>query len=162
MISYYPTLEALQWVRDGGMMLYLSTGPGPFWYRQGRSSSYGGGWITSFSWLRPGVYQRLNVPNPVTMPFRHVMPLGAIVGLPYEDPAVQGDFLAGQISGWLHHPAFHTVQFRCGRGRVIQTTYPLMAAIEAEGGDPVGIAMLHDLIDYLTSDACQPTLTANY
>jgi hypothetical protein len=161
-ISYYPTMEALQWVREGGMMLYLSAGAGPFFYRQGRSGSYGGGWITSFSWLRPGIYQRLNVPNPVTMPFRHVMPLGAIVGLPYDDPAVQGDFLAGQISGWLHHPAFHTVQFRYGRGRVIQTTYPLMAAIEAEGGDPVGIAMMHDLIDYLTSDACQPTLTANY
>ena len=97
--------------------------------------------------------------NPLTLPFMDVMPVGVILGLPMTDAAVQDDFLAGQIAGWLRHPALHTVQFRYGRGRVIMTTYRIRETIAYQ---PIAAAMLHDLIEHLKSDACQPVLTANY
>jgi len=96
------------------------------------------------------------------MAFATVPPTGVILGLPVYDPAYQGDFLAGQLTGWIQHPALHTVQFRYGRGKVIMTTYILRTALERATPDPVAIAMFHDLVDHLTSDACQPALQANY
>ena len=68
----------------------------------------------------------------------------------------------GRYQVGFRHPAVDTVQFRYGKGRVIMTTFSIKQAIERRATDPVGAAMLHDLIDYLTSVACQPTLTANY
>ncbi len=160
-ISEQPTDQALAWVRAGGKMLYLSGGVGPFFWWQGRGGVYGGSWITAFSWLRPDIFKRLNVTNPLGLPYASVMPQGVLINLPVEDRAVQGDFLAGQITGWIGHPAVHTVQFRYGKGIVLMTTHSLSTAISRPTPDPVGVAMLHDLIDHLASDACQPTLTAN-
>jgi len=161
-ITDFPSAATLNWVRDGGTLLYLSSGPGPFFWRQGRTGAYGGGWITSFSWLKPGVYRRLQVSNPLLLPFREIMPTGAIVGLPVDNPAYHGDFLAGQVSGWLQHPAVHTVQFRYGRGKVLMTTYPLKIVLMERGPHPLAVAMFHDLVEYVTSEACQPILKANY
>ncbi|MHB8626916.1 MAG: glycoside hydrolase family 2 protein [Aggregatilineales bacterium] len=162
LVTNHPDAESLQWVRDGGDMLYLSQTVGPFFWLEGRGGSYGGNWITSFNWLRPGVYRRLTVDNPLTLPFASIAPTGVIVGLPMYDAAFQPDFLAGQVTGWVRHPALHTVQFRYGRGRVIMTTYALRTALEESSPDPVGVAMFHDLVDHLVSDACQPQLSANY
>ncbi|MBK8023677.1 MAG: hypothetical protein IPK19_20135 [Chloroflexi bacterium] len=159
-VTDHPTAEMLNWVRSGGDMLYISNSSGsPFFWRAGRGGSYGGNWMTSFSWLKPEAHRRLQVANPVTLPFIDLMPLGVILGLPAADPAVQADFLAGQFTGWLRHPALHTVQFRFGRGRVIMTTYRLRESLTTH---PLAAAMLNDLIDHLTSDACQPVLKANY
>ena len=158
-VTTYPTAELLAWVREGGDLLFLSRGPSPFFWVQGRAGAYGGGWITSFSWLRPEVFPRLRVINPLTMPFARVMPTGAIVGVPLEDPAVQPDVLAGMVAGWVRHATAHTVQLRYGRGRVVMTTFALEDTVD---DDPVAQAMLHDLIDHLASDACRPTLQANY
>ncbi len=161
-ITDYPEIGMLEWVRNGGDMLLLSGGPGPFFWRQGRAGTYAGNWISSFAWIRPAIHKRLVITNPLGLPFMHVMPTGVILGLPVEDPAVQQDFLAGQISGWLRHPAICTVQFRYGKGRVMMTTFALKEALLEEVPDPVAIAMLHDLIDHLTSDACQPALRTNF
>jgi hypothetical protein len=159
-ISNYPNAELLAWVRAGGDLLFLCTGPSPFFWVQGRGGTYGGSWLTSFSWIRPEVHRRLPIHNPLGLPFMAVMPLGVILGLPVHDQAVQRDFLAGQVSGWVGHPAVHTVQFRYGQGRVLMTTFAVERALANQ--DPVAVALLHDLIDYLHSDACRPTLTANY
>ena len=158
-VSNYPTAALLAWVRAGGDLLFLSQGASPFYWVQSRSGTYGGSWMTSFSWLLPEPHSRLAVANPLSLPYNGVMPQRTILGLPVTDPAVQGDFLAGQVSGWVNHPAIHTVQFRYGAGRVIMTTFALEKAATS---DPVGIAMLHDLVDYLHSDRCRPVLTANY
>ncbi|MBF6612419.1 MAG: hypothetical protein IVW55_04755 [Chloroflexi bacterium] len=157
-VTNYPNADLLQWVRGGGDLLFLSQGTSPFFWVQGRGAAYGGNWITSFSWLRPQLHRRLKAPNPLSMPFIHVMPQRTILGLPVEDRAVQEDFLSGMVSGWVRHPAVHTVQFRYGKGRVIMTTFALEENLHQ---DPVATALFHDLVDHLTSDACQPTLTAN-
>lgn len=159
-VTDYPTAEVLEWVRQGGDMLFLSSmSASPFFWRHGRGGTYSGNWATSFSWLRSEIYPRLHIENPLSLPFLDVIPSGVILGLPVEDAAVQPDFLGGQISGWLRLPAVHTVQFRYGRGRVIMTMYRLFETLRHQ---PVAAAMLHDLIDHLTSDACQPVLKANY
>jgi hypothetical protein len=160
-ITDEPTAAQLDWVRAGGDMLYLagSSAGSPFYWVQGRGGTYGGRWITSWSWLRPGVYRRVAVENPLTLPFMDMMPSSVILGLPVEDSAYHNDFLAGQIAGWVQHPAVHTVQFRYGQGRVVMTTYPLRERLRFH---PLALAMLHDLVDHLTSAACQPALRPNY
>jgi hypothetical protein len=151
-VTNFPSEPILNWVQEGGDLLYISKGPNAFLWVHGRS----GYWVTEYSWLRPGIYRRLNnVPNPLTLPFRAIVPLRTIFGLPMEHADVQGDYLAGQIAGWVHQSGVHTVQFRYGRGRVIMTTFDLEDNLP---NDPVAVAMLHDLIDHLKSDACQPTL----
>jgi len=158
-ITDYPTESILQWVRDGGKLLFLSGRTSPFFWVQGRGGTYGGSWLTAFSWLRPEIHARLPVDNPLGLAYMRVMPERTILGLPVEDRAVQGDFLAGQISGWAGHPAVHTVRFRYGKGKVIMTTLNIAAGA---GDDPVATAMLHDLVDHLASEACEPLLRANY
>jgi hypothetical protein len=158
-ISNSPTAELLAWVRDGGDLLYLAEGPSPFFWVQSRSLAYSGGWITSYTWLRAEAHARLQPANPLGLAYTNVMPRNTILGVPMDDPAFHADILAGMVSGWVHHPAAHTVQFRFGLGRVIMTTFRLKLAL---GYDPAGTAMLHDLVDYLHSDRCQPALQANY
>jgi len=158
-VSNYPTAELLDWVREGGDLLFLTSGPSPFFWVQSRGGAYSGSWLTSYSWVRPSVHKILHVQNPLGLPFRDIMPEGTLLGLPVEDPAMQGDFLAGMVSGWVGHPAVHTVQFHYGKGLVIMTTFRLEAGL---GWDPVATAMFHDLLDHLHSDACQPALKANY
>ncbi len=158
-ITDYPSESMLRWVREGGKLLFLSGAASPFFWAQGRGGTYGGSWLTSFSWLKPEVHPRLQVDNPLGLPYMRVMPERTILGLPVEDRAVQGDFLAGQVSGWVGHPAVHTVRFRYGKGKVIMTTFNIAAAA---GEDPVATAMLHDLVDHLASEACEPLLRANY
>jgi hypothetical protein len=158
-VTNLPDEELLRWVREGGNLLFLCRGPSPFFWAQGRGGTYGGGWITNFSWIRPDIHRRLIGPGPLSMPFMQVMPTRTLLGLPMEDKAVQGDFLAGAISGWVHHPSVHTVQFRYGKGRVLMTTF---AIEEALYDNPVAIAMFHDLLEHLCSEACRPVLAANY
>jgi hypothetical protein len=151
--------DLLRWVRAGGRLLYMGDSPSPFFWVQNRGGAYSGSWLTSFSWIRPEIHRRLPVSNPLGMAYIRTMPTATILGLPVEDPTVQGDFLAGMVSGWVGHPAVHTVQFRYGEGIVLMTTFRFANWL---GTDPVATAMFHDLIDHLASDECNPTLRANY
>lgn len=152
----------LAWIQDGGSLLYISEGIGPFYWHMSRNGAYSGNWMSSFNWLRPGVHARLgDVVNPLRLPFGKVAPNGVIVGLPVEDAQIHNDLLAGQFSGWIGHFAPHTVAFRYGAGKVIMTTYSLHESLATMTGgidsaDPVAVAMTHDLVDYLIK--CDPVL----
>ena len=128
----------------------------PFFWAQGRGGAYGGGWMTSWSWIKPGIHHRIDHAgmNPLTLPFMKVMPTYTLPGLPVDDPQYHGDFLAGQISGWVNHPSVNTAQFRYGQGRVVMTTFTLADQI---GKQPLATAMFHDLVDHL-AERCHPTL----
>ena len=115
-VSGRPTRKLLDWVRSGGRLLYLSDGMGPFFWNQHRGGSYSGSWISSFSWIEPAVHPRLRPRNPLGMEYMEVIPRSTILGLPFEKAMADGDILAGMVSGWVHHPAAHTVQFRYGCG----------------------------------------------
>jgi hypothetical protein len=161
LITDAPNRDTISWVREGGSMLYLCNDVSPFFWVQGRGGIYGGSWITSFSWLRPNIFKRLAVTNPLSLPFGAVAATGVICGLPVDDVTYHEDFLAGQISGWVQLPAIHTVQFRVGRGKVLMTTANLASTIGGNAADPVAVAMFHDLVDYLASPECQPKLMTN-
>ncbi len=160
-VTTSPTPDLLHWVRGGGDLLFLCQGPSPFFWAQRRGGAYGGGWMTSWNWLKPGIHTRIDHAgmNPLTLPFMKVTPTHTITGLPVDVAAYHGDFLAGQISGWVNHAAVHTVQFRYRQGRVIMTTFALAEQI---GKQPIATAMFHDLIDHLAGDRCQPSLQANW
>jgi hypothetical protein len=158
-VTNCPSDDSLQWVRQGGSMLFISEDEySPFWQR-GRGGASGGSWIKSFSWMRPEVYPHLKIDNPLNLPLRRVMPSGNIMGFICENPLDNSDVLAGQMTGWVQRPAIHTVQFRYGKGRVIMTTYALLESLRFGDVDPVGVVMFNDLIDYLGSDRCQPKLS---
>ncbi|MBI1278046.1 MAG: hypothetical protein GC179_07960 [Anaerolineaceae bacterium] len=162
LVTNCPDSVALQWVRDGGKMLFISEDEyTPFWER-GRGGASDGNWIKSFSWMRPEVFPNLKIENPLNLPLRRVMPTGSILGLACENPIDNEDILAGQISGWVQRPAIHMVQFRYGRGIVIMTTYSLLESLRFGNVDPVGVVMINDLVEYLGSDRCQPKLTLNF
>ena len=158
-ITNMPTAALLEWVRAGGDLLFISEGPSPFFFVQGRGGAYGGHWVTCYNWLRPEAHPRLAPANPLGMAYAGVTPQGVIVGLPLEEAQYQSDVLAGMVSGWAQHAAAHTVQFRYGKGRVVMTTFRLR---ESLGRNPTATALLHDLVDHLRSEQCQPTLAASF
>lgn len=162
-ISSKPTTELLNWIREGGDLLYLATsGPGPFFWVGGRGGPYSGDWVTSYTWLKPGIFHRLDgLENPLGMAFKEVVPRNIIQGLPFEVAEYHDDFLAGQVGGWVHFPVAHAVQLRYGKGRVLMTTFALESALQ-DKSDAVATALLHDLVDYLKSPDCKPRLSANY
>ena len=143
-VTNRPDNELLAWVRGGGKMLFVSESDNPAFWQHGRRSVSDVNWITSSSWLKPEVYAHLKIDDPLNLPFERVRPRGYIAGLPHEDPMVQDDFLAGQISGWVQRPNIHTVQFSYGYGKVIMTTYALLDALRVGHPDPVGVLMLND------------------
>ncbi|MDX2141290.1 MAG: glycoside hydrolase family 2 TIM barrel-domain containing protein [Chloroflexota bacterium] len=156
LITSAPTEDLLAWVRAGGDMLLISPLSNPFFWQHARGGVYGGSWITTWSWLRPAVFKRLAAAgNPLGMPFAQIMPQTTLFGLPVYDERYHADFLAGQVGGWVRHPTVHTVQFRYGNGRIVLTTFRLGRMGITQ---PISGAMFHDLVDYITSDACQPTL----
>ncbi len=157
-VTNSPDSEVLRWVADGGKLLYVSESDAPVFWQHGYGGTPEGNWLTSTSWLSPGVYPKFKIDNPLNLPFQGVMPRGSIGGLPQEDPSVQRDFLAGSISGWVQRPSIHTVQFGYGHGIVIMTTYTLLESLRVGDPDPVGVVMFNDLIDYLVSDSCKPIL----
>jgi hypothetical protein len=151
--------ELLAWIRAGGRLLFLANDRSPFFWLQGRGGA-AQGWITSWSWIRPEIHPRLaGIANPLGLEFVDVMPATTIAGLAHDRPEIQGDILAGAITGWVHHPTAHTVRFRYGRGIVLMTTFRLADAI---GRDSVATAMFEDLVAHLAGPGCEPTLTANY
>ncbi len=158
-VSSYATAGLLDWVRRGGDLLYLCDGPCPFFWVHNRSGAYSGSWISCFNWMRPEAHNRLKVAGPLGLPFMHVVPRWTILGLPVDDPRYQADFLSGMVSGWVRHPAVHTVRFRYGKGRVIMTTFAIAEGLRK--GDPVAVALLHDLLEHLSSDQCQPRLNSS-
>jgi Glycosyl hydrolases family 2, sugar binding domain/Glycosyl hydrolases family 2, TIM barrel domain/Glycosyl hydrolases family 2 len=157
-VSDTATPELLDWVRSGGGLLFLAERRNPFYWVQLRGGA-DGGWISSFTWLRSAVHGRLaNVANPLGLEFGAVMPERTISGLSFEDATIHGDILAGNVAGWVHHPAADSLQFRYGRGRVVMTTFRLASTF---GRDPIATAMFHDLIDHVHSERCRPALRAD-
>lgn len=159
LITNCPDAKALKWVWEGGKMLFISEDDQSVFWPRGHGNLADGNWIKSISWLRPDVHPHLKIDNPLNLPLRRVMPTGSIMGLNSEEVFDTGDYLAGQVSGWVQRPVIHTVQFRYGKGRVVMTTYALFESMRLGDVDPVGVVMFNDLIDYLGSERCQPKLS---
>jgi hypothetical protein len=119
-----------------------------------RPAPWDGNWISAFHFVRPDTcLRRVPLANPLGFAFRPVLPRAIITGVP--DEAVD-DLLAGLLVGWCARLAGTIVQARAGQGAVLMCTFELLAHA---GHDPIATVMLHDLIDYVTSEQFRPQLT---
>ncbi|MCC6627099.1 MAG: hypothetical protein IT340_06815, partial [Chloroflexi bacterium] len=119
-----------------------------------RPAPWDGNWISAFHFIRPGTcLRRLPLANPLGFAFASVLPHAIVTGLPDD---THEDVLAGLVVGWCARLAGTIVQARVGRGAVLLCTFDLLPGLEH---DPVATVMLHDLVDYVTSERCAPRLT---
>lgn len=145
--------QLLSWVRSGGSLLYLPAADtvSPFLPVLRRPAPWDGNWISGFHFIKPnGAVRRLPLANPLGFAYLSVLPRAVVTGLADHE---HDDLLAGLLVGWCERLAGTIVQFRVGRGRVLLCTFELLAGL---GDDPIATVLLHDLIDYLDSPACNP------
>ena len=111
-----------------------------------------GDWASSFLWVRPHqVFQRLPFDQIAGFETLAVAPECVIEGLLSERV---DDVFAGITVGWVNESACLAGQFKVGRGRVLATTFNLLQNIYI---DPVATVMLHDMINYMTSENFKPS-----
>ncbi|HYN90191.1 MAG TPA: hypothetical protein VER55_16770, partial [Ardenticatenaceae bacterium] len=140
-------------LKAGGRLLFLPLETSPFFHVSGRGTGRDGNWISAFHWLRPDLPLSVPVENPLDFAFTDVLPERVILG---HGGHMSCDVLAGLVTGWVHLPTATICQFRYGRGTVVMCTWKLRGYA---GSDPVATALLHDLIAYAASDACNPETT---
>jgi hypothetical protein len=105
----------------------------------GQRSPWEGDWVSSFSWLLPGVFADVPDRNPLDFAYEDVLPDHVLTG--YDPIRHRDEVPAGMFVGWVHSPAALVWEFRQGRGTVTLTT--LHVAPE-EG--PVATALLEGLL----------------
>jgi hypothetical protein len=116
-----------------------------------RKGTFEPNWCTGFDWIAPDA-----LPN---------LPVGPLMRAPFETcsasrviPALDGleasDVLMGTFRGWGANEAAITAQARYGKGRVLVTTLGLSSSGRS---DPLARAILVRLLQYVTSENCQPT-----
>jgi hypothetical protein len=145
--------DLLAWVRGGGSLLYTPApdSVGPFLAVLPRPAPWDGNWISSYLFIKPGTcLSRLPLTNPLGFAYQAVTPRALVVGMGDDE---HDDLLGGLLVGWCERLAGTIVQFRVGRGKVLLCTFQLLPAL---GRDPIAPVMLHDLIDYATSDRFAP------
>jgi hypothetical protein len=104
-------------------------------------SPWDGDWVTSWSWILPGVLPNLPVRNPLDFAYAEVIPDHVLVG--YDPEQHRDEVIAGMFSGWVHAPAALIWRFRQGAGAITLTTFRV-----APGRGPLSSALLEGLIQY--------------
>ncbi|HYU51169.1 MAG TPA: glycoside hydrolase family 2 TIM barrel-domain containing protein [Candidatus Limnocylindria bacterium] len=104
-------------------------------------SPWDGDWVTSWSWILPGVLPNLPVRNPLDFAYAEVIPDHVLVG--YDPERHRDEVIAGMFSGWVHAPAALIWRFRQGAGAITLTTFRV-----APGRGPLSSALLEGLIQY--------------
>ena len=104
---------------------------------------------------KDGLFSRIPFENPIHWPFYKVWPNNSIIGL---DPEDRSDMLAGAHGNLIRSIPMDTsgeqrwsevnatlAQFRCGKGRLIISTFELISPCL---DDPIAAIMLNDLVWY--------------
>jgi hypothetical protein len=104
-----------------------------------RRSPWNGDWVTSWSWLLPGVIPDLPVRNPLDFAYREVLPDHVLDG--YDPQRHRDEVIAGMFAGWVRAPAALVWRFPQGSGQLTLTTF----RVAPERG-PVATALLDGLI----------------
>ncbi len=88
--------------------------------RPGADSTWNGDWISSFSWILPGLSDDLPRRAPLDFVYAQVLPDQVLCGY---DPTLHADEVsAGMFVGWIHDPVALVWSFPHGHGRVTVTT----------------------------------------
>lgn len=150
--------EALAGVRNGKTAVFVAkdskalgfTIDGPRIEDRAKEGRWGS-WCNSLIWLKPELFDCLPFGRSLDYSFIHAIPSHVING--FDPEADQDDILSGIFVGWVHSPAAITAGFRCGKGKVLLTTLPLL---DAYSQDPVATAALNRLVRYAASPAFVP------
>jgi hypothetical protein len=105
-----------------------------------------------------GLFSRVPYRNPISWPFYKVWPRNSLIGF---QPQERSDLLAGAHGNLIYSVPTDTegkqrhsevnatlAQFRCGKGRLIISTFEVVAP---SMDDPVAAIMLADLVAYAGS-----------
>ncbi|MFQ6133380.1 MAG: glycoside hydrolase family 2 protein [Armatimonadota bacterium] len=117
------------------------------------SAGVAGNWLGATTWLRHQPFPNMPKRVHLGMEFDACLPRHVLAGFGPED---RDDVLSGVFAGWLHGISPFMVQARCGKGRLLVTTFDVVSQY---GEDPISTALLHDLLAYLASEKCQPKRT---
>ena len=107
----------------------------------GQRSPWEGDWVSSFSWIRPGVFPALPARTLLDPAYAEVVPDHVLLG---HDPERHPDEVdAGMFVGWVHEPAALLWTVAHGAGSLTVTTL----RVAPESG-PVATTLLRSLIDH--------------
>ena len=116
-----------------------------------RSGLRMGDWASSFNWVRPHqVFHRVPFEGILGFESLGVAPECIIEGLLSEHV---DDVFAGITVAWINESACLAGQFKIGKGKVLVTTFNLLRNFRI---DPVATIMMHDMINYMTSENFNP------
>lgn len=107
-------------------------------------SNLDGNWISSFPWLRKGKepFKSVGFDTFAGFETQAVTPSAVIQGVPPENFS---DVLAGMFYGWLHSNVGTLLQAKCGRGKLLVTTFSLATTYAT---DPYATTLLDGLVNY--------------
>ena len=113
-----------------------------------------GAWCNSVIWFRrSAAFGQAPLPKTMDLSFKNMIPNCVIDGV---DPKHwESDVLSAIFVGWLHAHAAVIVQAKCGSGKAVLTTLPLLSAADS---DPMARYLLGSLAGYAASDECRPVL----
>jgi hypothetical protein len=119
---------------------------------RGESRTWGS-WCNSLIWFRTTSPAFSGVPIPKTMDFSFENIIPNCIIMDVDPKHWENDVLSGIFVGWVHSNAAVLVQLRCGCGRILLTTLPLISASKS---DPMANFLLASLARYVASEECQP------
>ncbi|MGH7575526.1 MAG: glycoside hydrolase family 2 TIM barrel-domain containing protein, partial [Longimicrobiales bacterium] len=167
-----------QYLKEGGSVILMVCSEANYWERRpvarmpaverflepnglALGGRFQGGHSDSFFVRRnvANLFKRIPFRNPITWPFYRVWPNNTLLGMKAEE---QSDVIAGAYGNLIRSIPMDTVgkqrwsevnatvaQFRCGKGRLIVSTFELASPCL---DDPIAAIMLNDLIQYAASD----------
>lgn len=113
-----------------------------------------GSWCNCVTWFKESpAFAGAPVPKTMDSSFESIIPNCAIDGI--DASRWDDDVLSGIFVGWVQSHAGIVVQLRCGKGKAILTTLPLVSGSKK---DPMARFLLASLARYVASDRCQPKL----
>lgn len=113
-----------------------------------------GSWCTNLTWFKDSpAFDGTSLPKTMDFSFENIIPNSVIEGI--DAKHWENDVLSGMFVGWLRSIAAVAIQIRCGKGKAIITTLPLLTASKS---DPMAQYMLASLAQYVNSEQCAPAL----
>ena len=116
-------------------------------------SELDGRWFSNFNWIRPDhpAFSHVAFSKILGFESAQVAPEYVIENV---SPANYDDVLSGVTYGWLNRNCALAIQIRCGRGKLLLTTF----RFADYGSDPYATTLLNSAMAYVASPECQPRL----
>lgn len=113
-----------------------------------------GNWASALSWVdnSKSPFKNINLGNTMGFEAYDVFPKYVLTGINAE---YFDNVLSGMFIGWLHMNSAYLIEIKIGNGKLILTTFDFFKKTE----DPYTKTLFTELIKYIKSEECKPTLT---